>query len=53
MDRYQDWTIEEICAEEHFLLESRAKALLALAEYFDQALNANRAGRRAKMQEAV
>lgn len=53
MDKYQDWTIAEIFAEEHFLRESRAKALLALAEYFDLAIEVNLAALREKMQETV
>lgn len=53
MDKYQNWTIEQIFAEEHFLRESRAQALLALAEHYDQAIDANLAALRAKMQETV
>jgi hypothetical protein len=49
MDKYQDWTMEQIFAEEYFLRESRAKALLALAEYYDKAIADNVAARDAKM----
>lgn len=53
MDKYQDWTMEQIFAEEHFLRDSRAKALLALADYYDKALAENLVALRAKMQEAA
>ena len=53
MDKYQDWTIEQIIAEEHFLRNSRAKALLALAEYYDKAIADNVVARDAKMDRVM
>ncbi|CAB4169671.1 hypothetical protein UFOVP890_82 [uncultured Caudovirales phage] len=51
--KYQDWTLEHILVEEHSLRESRTRALLALAEYYDKAIAETVAARNAKMQEAV
>ena len=51
--KYQDWTIEHLIAEEHMLRDSRARALLALAEFYDKAIAENLVALREKMREAV
>lgn len=53
MDKYQDWTIEQIFAEEHFLRESKTKALLALADYYDKAIIDNIAARHAMARQSA